>query len=124
MKKIMFILFACNTITSFSFAQDLWKTNPKECVVLHDTLGAKMTLITLAPGATLAPHTHTPYQLYVLDGGDIETQLKGAAAVKMTLPAGLHAQAAGMGVHSDKNVGTTTVKFLLIEMAPIKNQKK
>jgi hypothetical protein len=123
MKKFVLIIVVCIVATSVSFAQDLWKTNPKECVVLHDTLGTKMTLITLVPGATLAPHTHSPYQLYVLEGGDIETQPKGAAAVKMTIPTGVHAQAAGMGIHSDKNVGTTTIKFLLIEMVPIKKAK-
>ncbi len=121
MKKFMSLLVFCGFITCSSFGQDLWKTNPKECVVLHDTLGVKMMLVTLVPGASLAPHTHGTFQFYVLEGGEIQGTPKGGVPAKAMYPAGAHIQAAGMGVHGDKNVGATTVKFLLVEIEKLKN---
>jgi len=124
-KGNMIFLFVALSLclVSKTNAQELWKTNPKQCIVLHDTVGVKMTLITLAPGESLAPHTHSLFQAYVVEGGDLEGQTPGTAPTKSTLPTGLHFQAPAMGVHTDKNVGITTVKLLVVEIFPSKDQK-
>jgi quercetin dioxygenase-like cupin family protein len=122
-KAAMCVLIAISFI-SYSHklvGQDLWKTNPKECIVLGDTLGVKMTLVTLPPGASLAPHTHSTFQAYFIEGGAIESTPSNGKATRMEIPSGLKMQSAPMGIHSDKNVGHSSIRFLLVEIkAPAK----
>lgn len=114
-KEFLAVLIVLLTSFNLSIAQDLWQTNPKECAVLQDTLNAKMTMVTLVPGAVLQPHTHHPFMVYVLEGGMLETATNGTST-KFELTTGLHFKSPEMGVHSDKNIGKTTIKFLLVEI--------
>ena len=118
LRKVVFCLSLVIVLfySSEMFAQDLWKTNPTECIILNDTLNVKMTLVTLLPGASLAPHTHSTFLAYFIDGGVIESTPKNGSPARLELSSGLHMQSPPMGIHSDKNVGSTTVKFLLIEL--------
>src|SRR3954469_18019702 len=95
---VLFLIFSLCFLAKAN-AQELWKVSPKQCVVLHDTVGVKMTLITLAPGESLGPHTHSLFQAYVVEGGDIEGQTPGNAPTRSTFPTGAHFQAPAMGVH-------------------------
>ncbi len=98
-----------------SKAQHVWQTNPKECKVLQDTMGAKLLLITLDPGDSLAPHTHPPYMIYFIQGGALTEYIEHGKTIHASIASGLSAQHSGQPVHSDKNSGSSTIRFMMVE---------
>jgi quercetin dioxygenase-like cupin family protein len=83
--------------------------------VIADTAGIRMLEVNYKPGDSSAMHFHPDYVLYVISGGKGEfTSKDGSKQVKelkggmiMRLPAETH------GV---KNIGTTTLKVILVEV--------
>src|ERR1041384_17263 len=111
-------IYFANTYVLFSqtgYCQDVLKTNPKEVHLLQDTAGARLFLVTLPPGGSLEKHTHPAFLAYILQGGTIEESYEDGTKETAQLTRGMNMKSPPMGVHSDKNIGKTTIKILMVE---------
>jgi quercetin dioxygenase-like cupin family protein len=119
MKKIFKITVLCFGLFMCirpAISQDMLQTNPKETKLLQDSLGVRMLLVSLPPGGVLNKHTHPTFMGYVVQGGTLEEYYEDGTKATMELPAGMSAKSPAMGVHWDKNIGKTTIEFILIEL--------
>jgi hypothetical protein len=83
---------------------------------LGDTLGVKMYEFTAEPGESWALHTHPDHTAYVLQGGKVALFIKAAGRQDtLTFPTGM-ALISGPLSDSGKNIGTTTIKFLVTDI--------
>ena len=87
---------------------------------LADTLGIRVLQINYKPGQASAMHSHPDVALYVTDAGKAEFTGKDGKKMVMDMKAGM-TNIGGAETHSVKNVGTTTMKAILVEVSrPIK----
>jgi mannose-6-phosphate isomerase-like protein (cupin superfamily) len=107
---MFFFLFAVD-----SGAQDM-KSNPKMSQILADTTFLRAAIITLEPGAKTDMHTHPAHFLYALSEGKILVHYKDGTSETMELKPGMAAVAPPEKPHMTENVGTTTVKFIIVEL--------
>lgn len=106
-------------LSTNSYAQDPLKAAPnvyKKVLLENDQV--RVIQIEFAPGETAAWHQHPDHILYVLSDGKVEITDKGKPANVVEMKAG---QALFMPAvtHMAKNVGTTTVKLLVMELKPV-----
>jgi quercetin dioxygenase-like cupin family protein len=106
-------------------SQDWKKTNPKMNNVLVDTTLLRGTVVTIEPGQKSDTHSHPANFFYALTDGKITVHYTDGKNETWELKAG----DAGFGEperpHVTENVGTKTVKFLLVELKehPYKTKK-
>lgn len=112
MTALLLALFMMNV----SKAQDVVKTNPKNCKLLCDTAGVRMVLVTIKPGEELTLHTHPINEMYCLTSGQVTVTHKGGTKDVLNVKAGQAMQGAPEIPHTTKNTGTTTVKLILVEI--------
>ncbi|MFT3704984.1 MAG: cupin domain-containing protein [Agriterribacter sp.] len=82
---------------------------------LGDTLGMKMFEVAIKPGDSVAIHTHPDHTFYVLQGGKIEVNIKGAGVKIFDLQPGM-GWISGPLTDFGKNIGNTTVKWLEVDV--------
>jgi hypothetical protein len=83
---------------------------------LGDTLGVKMYEFTAKPGESWKLHTHPDHTAYVLQGGKVALFIKAAGRQDtITFPTGM-ALISGPLSDSGKNIGNTTIKFLVTDI--------
>ncbi len=135
---ISFVLFACNqqpkneesatsvdtsSETTTATAETPLPENPMDAVkiaphlysVAKDTMGIRVLNITYKPGDSSAMHSHPDVVLYVINGGKSEfTEQDGSKHVN-ELKSGTSVIMPAT-THSVKNVGSTTVKAILVEV--------
>ena len=111
-------MFASNFVLSgsYTFGQDVVKTNSKFTKLLADTAGVRMIKVTLSPGEELVMHTHPVQMLYCLEGGQITVNYKSGKKETMDIKAGDAMQAPADPPHTTRNSGTSTLSFLEIEI--------
>lgn len=101
--------------TSKNQNMDAVAVAPDQYKVAKDTMGIRVLELTYKPGDSSAMHSHPDNVLYVVQGGKSEfTMLDGSKQV-YELPGGVAMILPG-GVHSVKNIGTTTTKSILVEV--------
>jgi beta-alanine degradation protein BauB len=113
--KIMILLMLGICSGSRAQSQDLVVADPSHCIVLNDTAGVRMVMITLHPGDKLPEHSHPVWMAYCITGGKMSETCDGKSTV-FTLTPGMHVMGKSMGAHTDENVGKTDIRFLLIEI--------
>ncbi|MEP6596264.1 MAG: cupin domain-containing protein [Ginsengibacter sp.] len=133
---ISFALFACNsneeskteTATTDSTAttttmtdetpqnqdMDAVKVAPGLYKVIKDTMGIRVLDISYKPGDSSAMHSHPDNALYVIEGSKAEFTAKDGSKQVVDLKAGM-TMIRGGETHSVKNIGTTTMKAILVE---------
>jgi hypothetical protein len=82
---------------------------------LADTLNVKMYEFTIKPGDSAAVHAHPDHAVYVLQGGKALISFNGAPAEVMELKTGM-GFVSGDLTDAGKNVGTTTIKLLVVDI--------
>lgn len=83
---------------------------------LGDTLGVKMYEFTAKPGESWALHTHPDHTAYVLQGGKVALFIQANGRLDtLTFPTGM-ALISGPLSDSGKNIGNTTIKFLVTDI--------
>lgn len=92
-------------------AMDLALTGGDSIEVLADTLGIKMYIGSMAPGDSVAWHSHPDHTIYVLKGGTLAVYFKGAEKQIMELPDGIGFISPSMS-DAAVNIGNTTIKLL------------
>ena len=113
------LLFGLILMLSTSlYAQDPTKVSSTiyKKVVL-DNEKVRVIEVEYAPGVASAYHSHPAHVAYFLTSGKMEMTTKGEKPVVMDVKAG---QAVYMPAvtHMGKNVGTTTIKLVIVELKP------
>ena len=87
--------------------------------VLLDNDQVKVMEVVFAPGATAAWHNHPNHSVYALTSGIIQITDEGKAptTIDINMGAALYLSAVK---HMAKNVGSTTLKFIVTEIKPAK----
>ena len=90
-----------------------WAGQPV-CEMLHEDKQQRVLRCTFAPGAGHERHYHPAHFGYAIAGGRMQIiDASGQREVKLT--AGSSYSSAGVDWHEVKNVGDTTVIYLLVE---------
>jgi quercetin dioxygenase-like cupin family protein len=133
---ISFVLIACNNgekkaesetkdstaasttmkdTTSQSQDMDAVKVAPGLYTVAKDSMGIRVLNIMYKPGDSSAMHSHPDNALYVIDGGKAEFTAKDGSKRVVEMKSGM-AMIGGAETHSVKNIGTTTLRAILVEV--------
>ena len=83
--------------------------------VAKDTMGIRVLNVLYKPGDSSALHSHPDVVLYVIDGGKGEFTGKDGTKQIRELKSGM-AMTVPAETHSVKNIGTTTLKAILVEV--------
>lgn len=94
--------------------------------VLNDTTFVKATEVTLQPGEKTDMHTHPAHFFYALTDGKLVVHYKDGKNQAYDLKPGLSGVSGPERWHVTENAGTTTLKFLIVELKdrPYKEPKK
>ncbi|MEP6615601.1 MAG: cupin domain-containing protein, partial [Ginsengibacter sp.] len=96
-------------------AMDATKVAPNLYKLIKDTMNIRILMATYKPGTSSAMHAHPDNAIYVVETGKGEFTMKDGTKRTNELTKGLTAiRPAEM--HSVKNVGSTTMKVLLVEV--------
>jgi len=90
--------------------------------VLIDNDKVKMLEVDLAPGDVAPWHHHPNYLTYILSDGQLGITIKGKQPDVVNVKAGGYMYSPAE-THMVKNLGTTVVKMLIIELKPAETQK-
>jgi quercetin dioxygenase-like cupin family protein len=120
---IKVILFEVNrpmgTMT-WDAAKDATKIAPNEYKVAADSMGIRVLQINYKPGESSALHSHPHQALYVIEGSKAEFTDKDGKKMVMEFQKGMAMVIPG-ATHSVKNIGTATMKAILVEVSrPVK----
>ena len=96
-------------------AMDAAKVAPGLYKVIADTAGIRMLEVNYKPGDSSAMHSHPDNVLYVIDGGKSEFTSKDGSKQVRELKSGMVMRLPAE-THSVKNIGTTTLKAILVEV--------
>jgi mannose-6-phosphate isomerase-like protein (cupin superfamily) len=120
MKKNIAFLFSgiiIFSLTTFNvWSQDMKNMNSKINEVLVDTTFLKATIVTLEPGQKTDLHTHPAYFAYALSEGKMAVHYKDGTNESVELKPGMAMASGPEKPHVTENTGTTTVKFLMVEL--------
>lgn len=106
----------CVVCTMDLAAQDWKKTNPKMNKVLVDTTLVRAIEVTLLPKEKSDTHSHPANFFYALTDGKILVHYSDGATETYDLKAGDAGYSDPERPHVTENVGSGTVKFLLVEL--------
>ena len=101
--------------TSQSQEMDAVKVAPGLYTVAKDTMGIRVLEVLYKPGDSSAMHSHPDNALYVIDAGKGEFTGKDGSKQVVDFKPGM-TMIGGPEAHSVKNVGTTTLKAILVEV--------
>lgn len=98
-------------LVDYDPAMDLTLTGGDSIEMLGDTLGIKMYTSTIAPGDSVALHSHPDHTVYILEGGTLAVYFDGTNKKIMELPDGAGFISPPLS-DAAVNVGETTIKLL------------
>jgi len=105
---------------TWDVTKDAAKVAPKEYKVAADTMGIRVLQINYKPGESSAMHAHPDQALYVIEGSKAEFTDKDGKKMTHEFKKGMTMIVPG-ATHSVKNIGTTTMKAILVEVSrPVK----
>jgi quercetin dioxygenase-like cupin family protein len=102
-------------VSSPDAAMDASKVAGNLYKIKSDTLGIRVLEINYKPGQSSAMHSHPDNALYVIEGGKGEFTGKDGTKNVMEFKKGM-TMVGPAETHAVKNVGTTTIKAILVEV--------
>lgn len=108
---LVFFLF-----TSIAMAQDFKNTNPKMNHILNENKLLRATEVTLEPGEKSDMHTHPAHFFYALTDGKAKVHYQDGKDEIFEMKMGESGVSDPERPHMIENVGSSTVKFLLVEL--------
>lgn len=103
------------TQPGFDAAMDATKVSGYPARVLGDSLGVKAYEFVANPGDSIPMHSHPDHMIYVLEGGKAEIKGSDGNAQVADFVTGA-CMISGPQSHSAKNIGTTTLKLLIVHL--------
>ena len=104
-----------NRPASTDATMDATKVAPKLYKLVQDSLNMRIVMVNYKPGESSALHSHPDLVMYALSPGKAEFTEKDGTKRMLSLEKGLIAVVPA-DTHSVKNVGTTPVKVVLVEV--------
>src|SRR5438128_1682521 len=98
-------------------AQDAAVANPKTIKVTLDNEHVRVFEATLPPAWKENMHSHPTSVVYVIDGGSVRNHLPDGTTSEATLTAGQTMYRDPL-THWSENIGTTTIRLIVVEMKP------
>lgn len=111
---VLFVLAAAAGVT---LAQDPAVVNAKTLKVTLDNPRARVMEATLKPGDKEQMHSHPSYIVYVIEGGKVRNHSADGTTSESTFTPGQTIYRDPV-THWSENVGTTTIRTLVIELKP------
>ena len=111
---VPFVLAAAAGAT---LAQDPAVVNAKTLKVTLDNPRARVMEATLKPGDKEQIHSHPSYIVYVIEGGKVRNHNADGSTSESTFTPGQTIYREPV-THWSENVGTTTIRTLVIELKP------
>jgi quercetin dioxygenase-like cupin family protein len=120
LKVILFEVSRPMGTMTWDAAKDAAKIAPNEYKVAADSMGIRVLQINYKPGESSALHSHPDQALYVLEGSKAEFTDKDGKKMTFEFKKGMTMIMPG-ATHSVKNIGTATMKAILVEVSrPVK----
>jgi len=117
MKTILNLAIILIIIASVNlYSQDWAKVNPEQNIILSDTTLLRATIATIEPGAKSLVHTHPASFFYALTDCKLKVYYTDGQIESFDLKAGEYGYGNPEKPHQTENVGTKTMKFLLVEL--------
>ncbi len=119
--KILFVIFIL-TLSAHSTAQqkadhtDPTEVSPEKYTVLLENEHVRIVEYVIKPGEKDAWHTHPPKAAYIVSGGKLRITPEGADSFVAQEDSGNATWMGALGRHFGENVGTTTVRIVLVEI--------
>lgn len=95
--------------------QDPYKNNPSTLSVKFENDSVRVMEAVIPPGHKEKQHTHPPYVTYVLNGGNVRMHFADGTTRDLTFTTG-EARFTDTVTHWAENIGTSTIRALLVEM--------
>jgi quercetin dioxygenase-like cupin family protein len=111
----MLVVVAMLALSSLSRAQDPAVVNAKTIQVRLDNPSVRVMEGSLKPGEKEQLHSHPGYVVYVLEGGKVRNHTADGKTNDTEFKAG-DVYWRDPLTHWAENIGTTTVRFLLVEV--------
>jgi quercetin dioxygenase-like cupin family protein len=116
LKVILFEVNRPKGAMTWDVAKDATKIAANEYKVAADTMGIRVLQINYKPGESSALHSHPDQALYVIEGSKAEFTDKDGKKMVLEFKKGMTMVLPG-ATHSVKNIGTTTMKAILVEVS-------
>jgi len=91
-----------------------WEGKPV-CETLQEDAQVRVLRCTFPPGVGHEPHYHPPHFGYILEGESVMRTTTSAGSVERALKAGAHFGSDTETRHSALNIGTQTMRYLIVE---------
>jgi len=111
------VLFVLAAAAGATLAQDPAVVNAKTLKVTLDNPRARVMEATLKPGDKEQIHSHPSYIVYVIDGGKVRNHNTDGTTSESTFTPGQTIYRDPV-THWSENIGTTTIRTLVIELKP------
>jgi len=124
MRNLLVLPFVLLIICSTNVIAQDWKSiNPKMNNILVDTTLVRATVVTIEPEQKSDTHSHPAHFFYALTDGKLAVHYTDGKKEVFDLKAGDSGFSLPERPHITENVGTNTVKFLIVELKehPYKN---
>ena len=106
--------------SGFDSSASATKIAPNLYKAIKDSMGIRVLEATYKPGQSSAMHSHPDLAIYVISGGTAEFTGKDGKKMKNVMKTGM-SMVVPADMHSVKNVGSGTLKVLLVEVSrPVK----
>jgi quercetin dioxygenase-like cupin family protein len=101
-------------LTVSAHAQDPLVVGPDIYKLKFENERVRVLEVTFAPGASIAGHSHPDHMAYVIEPGKISiTNAEGEKVIDLVVGQTVWIPAE---THSAKNLGTTTIKLVVVEI--------
>jgi quercetin dioxygenase-like cupin family protein len=110
-------LFVLAAAAGATLAQDPAVVNAKTLKVTLDNPRARVMEATLKPGDKEQMHSHPSYIVYVIEGGTVRNHGADGSTSESTFTPGQTIYREPV-THWSENIGTTTIRTLVIELKP------
>jgi quercetin dioxygenase-like cupin family protein len=115
MNRLLAVLAAIVVTCAVANAQDPAVVNAKTVRIKLDNANVRVLEAELQPGDKEAPHSHPAYVIYVLAGGRVRNHLPDGKTSETEFKTGDVLYRDPL-THWAENIGTTPVRFVLVEL--------
>ena len=126
MRRILaVVVFVCASLMltfGTAMAQDPIKVGPSIYKKILENDRVRMLEVTFAPGDSIAFHSHPDHAVYTVTGGTLRVTTSDGKTMVADLKAGDPIWFSAV-THAAKNIGTTALKLLVVELKEKPAQK-
>lgn len=115
LSMFVFFIALALVVTGTSSAQDPTMIGPNTHKKILENNRVRMIEVTFAPGDSIAMHSHPDHAVYTISGGTLRITTSDGKLRVAELKTGQPIWFPAI-THAAKNIGTTTLKLLVVEL--------